>query len=1073
MEAVADSAARNALFQRLKPCCVEISRLTIQEDHASKARELQTLTATLLDILHSSSADLDDKLAGYVFFPLSHIFRQMARYPMTVVENCVACLRILIAYGWRTRISPALVQQIFTLLIFLIDGVPGSDQDREKPEELILESFRTLTALLDAEAGSAQADVGLAAPAAIPQLGQGVTTMLDAIADGVTPAIQEEALRSLIALYRAIRDHGALATFLPGTLSNLAKVLHTPARYRSSVLASCLDAVRVVLTRTLGDLRTRSILAQKDNEGAEKKEDKNKVLGPAWLNATIGQVKNALATMMRLRAHESDDVKTALNRLCITLLDECHETLSNCSALLVNTAIILDASDHDSITETNLSHIAGIYPELLDVIKTTVYNWMSSLPRHMQSADEDVKRIAIHNFSKGIELLRSLNIESSTIESALPNTMCETITSLLQASKASSSDNAAPIQLLETSSMVKASGKTSYPPVLLSHDSQRGLNLELMSLLRAVSSTPQTGALLADMVDYARNDTGASQVAAYWLSLEISKAAYASSADEDALLNFSDLLNGPDDVDSAFSDLYSFSVDILDSRSDASAFDWRMEALALEVVAYAAQRSGESFRPELIDVLFPIATFMGSNDPRLQQHAVATLNILASASKYNSVSDLIVGNVDYMVSSVALRLNTLDISPASAQVLTMMLRLAGPCLLPFLDDVVESIFVALDNYHGYPAFVESLFDVLKEIVDQGAKTESTRLLEDHEKKEIHHKKQQGQREDLNSLMAFLDKRSERKQRDEAEARNMRPLKGHPQTPWGEPEKKSGEENMDDAGGEPPSEEKPPSSSTYQLLSRVASLTQHYLTSPTPKLRRSLLALLQSAVPVLAADEDAFLPLVNALWPVVVGRLRDLEPFIVVEACATLAAFCTAAGDFLASRFQTEWQDDLRDFCRRAKRNAAAAAAAGAGQSTHSESRPTKGPGSSSLEVVVPLRAEAGALGVRTTTLRSRPEEEQLARGSLGQHASPARIWMAVVGLLTAMVANVRVDETMFDDVLELLADVLDRNPDTREALEVINADAVWLALYERGRAALRAAPTVDGAAFVELIISKA
>ncbi|PMB73563.1 TEL2-interacting protein 1 [Beauveria bassiana] len=1040
MEAVADAAARNALFQRLKPCCVEISRLAIQEDHASVTRELQTLTATLLDILHSSSADLDDKLAGYVFFPLSHIFRQIDSFPMTVVENCVVCLRVLITYGWRTRISPALVQQIFTLLIFLIDGVPGSDRDQIKPEELILESFRTLTALLDAAAGSAQADAGLAAPAAIPQLGQGVTTMLDAIADGVTPAIQEEALRSLIALYQAIRDHGVLATFLPGTLSNLAKVLHTPARYRSS----------------------------KDHKGVEKEEDKNKVLGPAWLNATIGQVRNALATMMKLRAHESDEVKSALNRLCITLLDECHETLSNCSALLVNTAIILDASDHDSITETNLSHIAGIYPELLDVIKTTVYNWMSSLPRHMQSADEDVKRIAIHNFAKGIELLRSLNIESSIIESALPNTMCDTITSLLQASKTLSSDNAAPIQLLETSSMAKAAGRTSYPPVLLSHNSQRGLNLELMSLLRAVSSTPQTGPLLADMVDYARNDTGASQVAAYWLSLEISKAAHASTADEDALLNFTDRSNGSGDVESAFSDLYSFSVDILDSHSDASTVDWRMEALALEVVAYAAQRSGESFRPELIDVLFPIATFMGSNDPRLQQHAVATLNILASASKYKSVSDLIVGNVDYMVNSVALRLNTLDISPASAQVLTMMLRLAGPCLLPFLDDVVESIFVALDNYHGYPAFVESLFDVLKEIVDQGAKTESTRLLEDHEKKEIHHKKQQGQREDLNSLMAFLDKRSERKQRDEAEARNMRPLKGHPQAPWGEPEKKSGEEHVDDVGGEPPSEEKPPSSSTYQLLSRVASLTQHYLTSPTPKLRRSLLGLLQSAVSVLAADEDAFLPLVNALWPVIVGRLRDSEPFIVVEACATLAALCTAAGDFLGSRFQTEWQDGLRDFCRRAKRNAAAAAT-GAGQSTHTESRWTKGPGSSSLDVVVPLRVEAGALAVRTATLTSRPEEEQLAGGSLGQHASPARIWMAVVRLLTAVVAYVRVDETMFEDVLDLLADVLDRNPDAKEALEVINADAVWLTLYERGRVALRAAPMVDGASFVELI----
>ncbi|KAJ6787108.1 hypothetical protein PWT90_09881 [Aphanocladium album] len=1057
MEAVADSEARNALFQRLKPCCVEISRLTIRdEDGPLPARELLALTAKLLDILQSSPSGLHDKLAEYVFFPLSHIFRQMTRYPMPVVENCVACLRTLIVYGWRTRISPALVQQIFTLLIFIIDGVPGADKNQEKPEELILESFRTLTALLDAAAGSTQAAAGLAEPAAIPQLGQGVTAMLDGIADGVNTSIQEEAIKSLVALNRAIRDHGALATFLPGTLSNLARVLHTPARYKASVLAGCLDAVRVVLTRVLGDLRTRTILVKKDKV-EETEEDNNKVLGSAWLNATVGQVKKALATMMKLRAHESADARGALDRLCITLLDECHETLSNCSALLVETAIILDSSEHNSVTETNLSHIAGIYPELLEVIKTTVYNWMSSLPRHMQSADEDVKRIAIHNFSKGIELLRSLNIESSTMESALSNTICETITSLLQASKPTSYDSAAPIQLLETKSMVKYAGKTSYPPVLLSHESQRGLKKELMSLLRAVSSTSQSGAVLSDVVDFVRDTTGNSQVAAYWLCLEMIKASHASSADEDALLNFGDASNGSDDTESAFSELYSISVELLDAHSDAAVVDWRMEALALETVAYAAQRSGESFRPELIDVLFPIATFLGSENHQLQQHAVATLNIVASASNYDSVSDLIVGNVDYMVSSVALRLNTLDISPASTQVLTMMIRLAGPRLIPFLDDVVESIFAALDNYHGYPLFVESLFDVLKEIVDQGAKTESSRLLKDHEKKEILHKKQAIQQDDLNSLIAFFDKRNERKKRDEAEAQKMQPLKGHPQEPWGEPEKKNNNEEMEDPGGEPPGEEKPPNSSTYQLLNRVANLTQYYLTSPTPKLRRSLLELLKSATSVLASDEDSFLPLVNAVWPVVISRLKDPEPYIVVEACSTLAGLCDAAGDFLASRFKTEWHEGLRDFCRKAKR--AAAAARG---STATESRRAVGYGSSN-DVMVPLRSESG-LDVRTTTLSRREEPS----ASLGQHASPARIWAAVVSLLTSIVANVRIDDEMFDDILDLLVDVLEKRSDAKEALEVINADAVWLALYERGMTARQTAPKVEGASFVEL-----
>src|SRR5690606_22271970 len=105
----------------------------------------------------------------------------------------------------------------------------------------------------------------------------------------------------------------------------------------------------------------------------------------------------------------------------------------------------------------------------------------------------------------------------------------------------------------------------------------------------------------------------------------------------------------------------------------------------------------------------------------------------------------------YMVNSVALRLNTLDISPASTQVLTMMIRLTGPRLVPFLDDVVESIFAALENYHGYPLFVESLFSVLKELVNQAVKSD-TLLLEDQKHSVPVHKKKRPQPEGIGGLL---------------------------------------------------------------------------------------------------------------------------------------------------------------------------------------------------------------------------------------------------------------------------------------------------------------------------------
>src|SRR5205814_992856 len=81
-------------------------------------------------------------------------------------------------------------------------------------------------------------------------------------------------------------------------------------------------------------------------------------------------------------------------------------------------------------------------------------------------------------------------------------------------------------------------------------------------------------------------------------------------------------------------------------------------------------------------------------------------------------------------------------------------------------------------------------------------------------------------------------------------------------------------------------------------------------------------------------------------------------------------------------------------------------------------------------------------------------------GGLGRFAHSAQVWEAAVRLLTAIISHVGVDGRLFDEVLELLADRLAQDVGVRDALEVVNADAVWLAMYERGEAEWVAAPVV-------------
>lgn len=986
----------------------------------------------------------------------------MSLFPMLLVENGVKILNVLVVHGWESKISPQLVQQIFGLLNFIVGQVPGEQAKREVPEETVVESFRTLTALLRV-AGPSAAASGVTEPDALPTLGHGITVMLEGATSGVSDTVQKEALRCLQSVYTSLKDQAALASFLPGTVSSLTKILSTPARYKRLVLVRCIETASLVLTRVLGDIHTRGILAAMDDPEAVQ-QDKDKLLSPAWLNATKGQVKLALTRIMKLRTHESSEVREALQDLCLKLLDECHRTLQDCAPFIVETAMVLYEQDAISLSLTNLPSMAQIYPELAKEVQNTLYKWTSSLSRIMQGADEDAKKRALHDLSKGIHLTSELAFESSTLQEMLANALVDSVTVFMNESKPESNIYSADVELTGgNGSLVLASGQRQYQPVLLNHQSQRDSRHEMLDLIKSVDSSSQSSKLSADLLEQARAAAGTTrQVAAFWLCFELVKAAN----DKDG--QFSDFLNIEglglsDDADHVLDELYYASLEILDSRTENTLTDWRLEAIALEVTAYAAKKQGESFRPELIDVLFPVVSFMGSENASLRQHAIITLGELAKACQYGSVSELIVANVDYMVNSVALRLNTLDISPASTQVLTMMIRLAGPRLVPFLDDVVDSIFAALENYHGYPAFVESLFTVLNELVSQAVKS-NTLLLEGQKPGGPDHKKVSPQVEGLDDLVDFLEKRKERQERDKKEAETGELGPGHPQVPWKETSGDDGEEEEGDAQP-PPEPEKPPNSPTYQLLLRITNLTQHYLTSPTPRLRRSLLGLLTTASPALAADEDAFLPLVHATWPVVVARLKDEEAYVAIEACHALAGLCAAAGDFLSSRFRTEWVEGLKDWCGKAKRAASSSSASSSG--------PRKGTAPShagaaegAADLLIPT---ANGNVVKADKKKNKPSQT-ISYGGLGQHSSPVKLWEATVKLLTAMVSHVRLPDEIFDDILDLLAEALEKDGEVREALETINADAVWLVRYQRGEVEeMMTTPVMEGFTFVPMI----
>ncbi|KAI0549380.1 ARM repeat-containing protein [Xylaria curta] len=1084
------SAARNQFFKELKPRCVSINDLAVRSsDPKASAKDLLKVTedlSALLDRQISQDASvLDEKLADYVFFPLSNILRNQQQYPIRLTEVTVKCFRTLVDHGWKRKLPKELAQQLLLLLTFIIAGVPGQERQERVPEETELESFKALTSLLKASGSSPIGAAALTEADAVPALGHAITVVLDGVNSGRTSIIQFEALQALNALVIAIKDRTALATFLPGITSSLSGLLTPPAAFKTQkkVLIQGIGTLRDVLTKVLGDMNVRGILDKPANDQVDK--DTGKVLTNSWLMATVAKVKLALASVLKLRTHSSEDVQTALKNLCITLLDECHRSLSDASSILVETTMILgNDNNRNSIGETRLDDLARIYPELGDAIKATVYNWVTSLPRIVQSSEERIKQQAMQNLLEGQHFIASLQIDSPILDDSLAASLRDSATALVVGSKLGSVLSELPSNISELSSMSPSSQSevALFQPVLIAGETERRTRVSFVDLISKIGSPSQRTRLANDMLNYVRESDGISQVTSYWLAFELTKSTLMESSELDDLLDLSTADEAWDSSESTLQELYTFSVAILDSQAEAEDVDWRMQALALEITTFVASRMRDGFRPELIDVLYPIATFLGSDIPQLRQHTIISLNAIATTCGYPTVTDMIIDNVDYMVNSVSLRLNAFDISPASTQVLRMMIKLTGPRLIPYLDDVVMSIFAALDNYHGYTLFVESLFSVLAEVVQQG--TRSSKLLLEHTPKSISHKKTSPvvTTSDLCEILDERHKRQKKRHREQLELEQLESDSKRSSTASGTARTmdEGDADNQEETGGEV-EKAPPPKTRTFQLLSRITSLTQHYLTSPTPTLRKSLLNLLTTVCPALAPDEDDFLPLVNAVWPVLVERLYDPETFVAIAASEALSALCAAAGDFLTTRFKTEWWDNgLGKWCRKVRTEALGPRERGKGRGRRNlEAANTMLPFSDrSLEetgkIIIPTRTSEGQLKIRDTRkgiARSLDGGGGIIDAGLGRFAQAAQVWDAVQNLLVATVTYVHIDDDIFDQFLELLADTLESpNSGARAALEAVDADAVWLFMYERGMLAVEpdVYPTVIGMKFVRV-----
>lgn len=1012
---------RSFSFVQLKPACVALSQATLTfTAHRSNGKEVTACLEELTQVVNALARrpdSLDHKLADYVFFPISQVLKASRDLPVRAMELCLQCLAMLISKGWRENITPGLSSQLVIFLSLACDTSGKVIAVSQMTDELRTSAFACMSSLFEALGLSRGGKSSLVTAANVPSLGHAVSVILNGISDAVAFEVQDAAVKALRALLVCIEDVQVLSSFFPGIVSLLTKVVtpSTKSRRHWKILSQSLQ----ILGRLLSALLSNKVVATFTEKDATKDlEEATKSLDASWTKATASQFKVALANIERLRSHDRSEVRESLAELNLTILSECNDALSNCCSMALETLLILSEQDSTSAnTKGRLESLVQTRPALAEALASVFHDELLSLTRIMQSNDDQAKERTLKQIFSAYKMLAGTELDMRLLSQMLARGLKDSITAILQSSNDKS------VQSLQDSSHVMSelpqieSGQVSvsFSTALARYKSQGTLFDCIETQLKHLKEAQKSLGIAPELVSGLRMSGGDAQVATFWLVLRDLQAVDLTVDVLDSFLFLDDNPGGQDVT--VREQLYSLSLDIM-ADSDA---DWRLKTLALETIAMQAQRQKDEFRGELVDVLYPILHHLGSEVAQVRGHAITCLNIVSDACGYSDVKDLVVSNVDYLVNAVALKLNAFDVSPQGPQVLLMMVQLAGPSLLPYLEDTIESIFAALEDYHGYPTLVALLFAVLKTIAEEGVKSPQLQIAYDAETPS-------------GGLSAWTPTTvqelliSVRKLASDSSTETNTSLPTNvPQKPWREldsnflqaldekekreaPPKEEEEEEPPEDSAPTEQEQPPPAPKTYALLLKITQLTQHYLSSSAASLRISLLSLIRTTIPALAKHENSYLPLINTLWPELTSRLFDDEPHVVAASLQIIATMAEFAGEFMRSRISSLWPE-LVLLYRRVEKE---------GRGLQKQSRSATGD-------MVLKHTEDGYVDV-----------------------SSRAVWSSLVGLLKTVVRYVGIEAEMFEEVLMMLQPVDGLDLEVRQVLEEYNADAVWLASYRAG-----------------------
>lgn len=571
-----------------------------------------------------------------------------------------------------------------------------------------------------------------------------------------------------------------------------------------------------------------------------------------WLEYTR---KQYLVTLKTISTRKHDQTNTQLILLCSDIVGKCNESLENCLPICVDILLSLDATEEFLKYQTKLE----------TVLDERMYVWLDNLPSLLTRNDDTEPLAVLKCLKVGMQLQKEDGSRSLLVEK-----LVEAVNSINQ------------------HAIVPAKNKKPSADTPVNFVKHEGINTRAIQVdHNAKHVMPFRGfgitTLLGDEVQTALEEV----VVAADVSFED-----IQSSDEVSQLWMSNLMLESDDwlVDTSGDkfdayELENYYIDALKSPTHQHQY------LALQGIGLMAVQT--SLNESLMDILYPTLALVPSDHGLVSDMARETLLQLSTTCGYTSVQNMMVENADYLVDSISLAIQTMDVSPGTFQILTVLIKLAGSDIVRYLDDVVKTLFRLLDSYHGYPQLVESVIGVFTALIEVMEASVKVKRVEDVKKPAL-------------TLEGVLEELRERKKKPADEEHEF---ESHPNKPFGEADDKMDEEEdqtQAGAGEEPEKWTGTLAKPTYMLVKQIFGYVQNLITSDSPKLVVSLCRLVSICAPLLAGiDEDQqseYLPSINDLYPLLESGAFS-EDIVVAESCLSTISLLLQSVDasFMRSR----------------------------------------------------------------------------------------------------------------------------------------------------------------------------